>query len=141
MIDYLFCFPDEDTAFTALGFFNISNPPVTNKDGTITPGVWNPSCALPVKVEVSTTVIGTDPDSGEDITAPVYASGYWLVVTTAWAREELYALPYCMREANRDLALAGEPYVMRERFTPEQLATPWVITPQWCGVNYSNQVS
>lgn len=29
-------------------------------------------------------------------------------------------------------------YVLRERFTPEQLANAWQLTPQWAGVDYSN---
>jgi hypothetical protein len=127
VIDYLFSFPDEATAHTALDplGFGLS-------------GAWDASRVLPVQLTVGQQQTGTDPLTSLPIMVDVHASGFWLVVSVPAPRDDLYAIPYCMREADRDKALAGKPYVNRERFTAVQLAVPWSITPQWCGVNYAN---
>lgn len=128
MIDYLFHFPDEAAAHTAL-----------DPLGCVYDGQWQSSYVLPVKIGVGYETRGTDETSGEPMQWPVYASGYWLVISVAEVDEALWVIDACMREADRAKAELGQPYVLRERFTPEQLAAPWWVTPQWAGVVYENK--
>lgn len=127
MIDYLFQFNDEATAKTAL-----------KAQGYCMEDQWDASRCLTVSVIVGQTKVGVDLVTGLDITIPIPAAGFWLVISTPAVDDKLYAIPACMREADRELALQDKPYVLRERFTSVQLKVAWQITPQWCGVDYSN---
>ena len=126
MIDYLFGFETEAQAAVALPGYRISDD-----DG----GRWRGDCVLPVQVGVAMQDGGTDED-GAEILIPVYAPGYWLVVTSAEPDDALWAIPACMREADREAANAGRPFVLRDRFSPEQLAQPYWVTPVWAGAAY-----
>lgn len=128
MRDLLFCFPDEATAHQFLNPFGFDNPG---------PSGWDDDRVLRVKMTVGQQQIGTD-DAGQPIMAPIIDPRFWIVVSLPATSDALYAIPYCMREADRDKAIAGQPYVVRERFTAAQLAQPWSISPQWAGVDYSN---
>ncbi len=137
MIDYLFSFPDEATAHQALdplGFGVLAEP---DGEGGTWPARWDESRVLPLHVIVGEQPSRTD-ETGAVITSPVYAAGFWLAVSVPTPRDDLYAIPACMREADRDRAERGEPYVLRERFTAEQLARPWRLVRQWCGCDYGN---
>ncbi len=134
MIDYIFTFPDEATAHAALDPLGFGFP--AGQGGSAR---WDDSRVLPVRVIVADQPAGTDNATGLPVTTPVYAAGYWLAVTTPEMRDDLYAIPYCMREASRDLAEADKPYVIRQRFTAEQLSVPWRFDRQWCGCDYSNK--
>ncbi|SFG65018.1 hypothetical protein [Methylobacterium gossipiicola] len=137
MIDYLFSFPDEATAHQALDPLGFGFPAEPDGEGGTRPERWDESRVLPLRVIVDERRIGMD-EAGNPLTSPVPASGYWLAVSTPSPRDDLYALHACMREADRDLAEADRPYVLRERFTLEQLAHPWRLDRQWCGCDYSN---
>jgi hypothetical protein len=128
VIDYLICAPDEATAHALL------NPLGFGNDG---PSGWDDDRVLRVQLSVGDHQVGLD-DQGQPIIALSNDPRFWLVVSLPAPSDALYALPCTMREADRDKALAGQPYVLRERFTAEQLAQPWSISPQWAGVNYSN---
>lgn len=123
MIDYLFAFEDGAAAAAAL--------PSYRRDGA-----WDESCVLPVWIGVGEEYAGLDPETGELITRPVYASGYWLVVSTSEVDDALWAIPQCMREADREAAARGAAYVLRDRFTAAQLAIDWWVTPVWAGATY-----
>lgn len=137
MIDYLLSFPDEATAHQALDPLGFGFPAGPDGEGDTRPARWDESRVLPLRVIVGEQPVGMD-EAGNPVTAPVYAAGFWLAVSTPAPRDDLYAIPACMREADRDLAEADRPYVLRERFTPEQLASPWRLDRQWCGCDYSN---
>ena len=137
MIDYLFCWPDEVTAHAVLDRLGFGRP-ASQVDGVTMPAGWDDSRVLPVRVIVGEEPIGADPETGAALTRPVYAAGFWLAVSVAAPRDDLYAIPACMREADREKAERHEPYVVRERFTAEQLARPWRLDRQWCGVDYSH---
>lgn len=148
MIDYLFSFASEADAHAALDPLGFGFPAGPDGEGGTMPARWDGSRLLPVQigvgkqplVGVTATVAGVDAQANvlPDY-APIYAQGFWLAVSTKVPNDALYALAACMREADRARALAGQPYVLRERFTAQQLASPWWVTPQWCGVNYSNK--
>lgn len=127
MRDFLLQFADEASAHAALNSLGYGD---AGRSG------WDDDRVLRVSVTVYPQT-GTDA-TGAPIRTAMPAGGFWLVVSLPGTSDALYAVPQCMREADRDLALAGQPYVVRERFTAEQLATPWSISPQWAGVDYSN---
>jgi hypothetical protein len=132
MIDYLLCAPDEATPHAALDPLGFGNVGASG---------WDDDRVLRVNMQVGETLTkDTDPITGElrTVAKPVLAAGFWIVVSLSLPSDALYALPFCMREADREKAMAGKPYVLRERFTAEQLTAPWSIDPQWAGVNYSN---
>jgi hypothetical protein len=125
MRDLLFRFSDEASAHAALDPLGFGSA-----EG------WDQSRVLPVSLMVDWMPGPVDPETGVPTKIPVRAEGYWIVVSVAGDTDALYAIPECMREADREAAERHEPYVIRERFTAEQLAVPWSITPQWCGVQY-----
>ncbi|MGE7415452.1 hypothetical protein [Methylobacterium tarhaniae] len=170
MIDYLMSFPDEATAHAVLDPLGFGYPAGPDGEGGTLPARWDESRVLPLRVIVGEQPVGKD-EAGNPLTSPVYAGGFWLAVSTPEPRDDLYAIPACMREADRRIAEANaarreiyeeaveeaeaarergedvadpEPpgpdqsYVLRERFTPEQLAAPWRLDRQWCGCDYSN---
>lgn len=128
MRDMLFCFPDEATAHQFLKPFGFDNPG---------PSGWDDDRVLRVTLTVAQQT-GVDVASGRPIYTAAPDPRFWIVVSLPATSDALYAVPYCMREADREKALAGKPYVVRERFTAAQLANPWWISPQWAGVDYSN---
>jgi hypothetical protein len=168
MYDMFFCFPDEATAHAVLDQFGLGYPRQSDGEGGFMPASWNTSICLPVTLSVERKV-GED-ENGQPIIWPVADPRFWLAISYAQPNDALYAIPYCMREADRDImaanverrrlyaeALKGaqamrdygmevddppapvdQNYVTRERFTAEQLAHPWSISPQWAGVDYSN---
>ena len=129
MLDYIFGFESEAQAVATLPAYRVGG-----EDGS--PDSWRGDCVLPVQVGVAMTYGGTDEETGEPILIPVYAAGYWLVVSSAAVDEALWAVPACMREADRERAAANKPFVLRDRFSPEQLAQPYWITPVWAGARY-----
>lgn len=133
MIDYLFCFPDEATAAAALPAFRT---PASSAEKS--PAGWDGSRVLVTSIQVGTKPVGTDPFTKAPILAPVYAQGFWLAIAMPVVDDGLYAIPACMREADRDAAESGGPYVLRERFSAEQLASAWDLGRQWLGTEYTN---
>ena len=134
MIDYLFCFESEAQAAAALPTFRTPAFPAEK-----IPAAWDGSRVLVTNIQVGTKPVGTDPETKAPILAPVYAQGYWLAISTPTPDDALYAIPACMREADRDAAEAGKPYVLRQRFSAEQLASDWDLSRQWLGTDYSNE--
>lgn len=123
MFDHIFAFPDETTAHAVL-----DPPGFGSEEG------WDQSRVLPVQIGV-----GHQPGQDGQEGAPIFAAGYWLVVSLPFVDDDLWSIPACMRIADRYAREAGQDYVLRDRFSAEQLASPWWITPQWCGVSYDNK--
>lgn len=136
MIDYLFCFSDKVAAIAALPDF--WTPPSVEGD-VMAPGSWDGSRVLSMKIQVGSRPAGTDVETGALIEAPVYAQGYWLAIAMPAVTERLWALPGCMREADREAAESGGRYVLRERFSAEQLASAWDLSRQWLGADYARE--
>jgi hypothetical protein len=166
MIDYLLCFPDEATAHAVLDPLGYGYPAVPED---FMPARWDESRCLKISLSVGMRQVGVD-ENNQPIMAPAIDPRFWLAIALPAPDNTLYSIPACMREADRDIALANlehrrlypaalegaaalraygveieDPaapvdrnYVLRERFTPEQLANPWQLFPQWAGVDYSN---
>lgn len=127
MIDYLLRFTDEPTAMTAFG-------PQSSGETEPRPAAWMDQEGRTIMTVQVYRVL----NPGDDETPPVqeFAEGYWLAVATNQVDEEIWNHPAAVHETDREAAARGDNPILRTRFTAEQIALAWKVSPVWAGSDY-----
>jgi hypothetical protein len=126
MIDYLLRFPDPAAAVAAF-------PPPESEEGFAPPSWADPQGRGVMPVQVFRVL-----DPGDEETAPTLesAEGVWIAIATDQVDEEIWTHPAAVHETDREAAARGDNPILRTRFTAEQIALAWKVSPVWAGSDY-----